>query len=172
MNPDRPPAEVRNRPESPEAYERGLPPTPKPAGMYVPVAQAGPLLFTAGHTHAIRGVLDFTGPVGAEGCPTLADARECARLAVRNCIASLAGYLDGGLEAIERVVQMTGYVAAHPDFADHPRVMDAASEELLAAFGERGRPARAALGVSSLPDRAVVEISLVVVAGTERGAGA
>jgi enamine deaminase RidA (YjgF/YER057c/UK114 family) len=143
-----------------DAYTRDLPPTPEPAGTYVPVTQAGPLLLTAGHTHAIKGVLRFRGRVGSATCPTLEDAKECARLAVRNCLASLAHHL-GGLDQIESVAQMTGYVAADPDFEEHPKVMDAASEELLAAFGERGRPSRVALGVSSLPDQAVVEISLV-----------
>ncbi|WP_413249626.1 RidA family protein [Sinomonas flava] len=150
------------------AYERSLPPTPEPGGLYAPVTQVGPFLFTAGHTHAVRGVLDFRGPVGSDDCPTVEDARACARLAVQNCMASLAGHLDG-LGAVDRVVQMTGYVAAGPAFGDHPRVMDAASEELVAAFGERGRPARAAVGVASLPDGAVVEVSLVVTAASLEG---
>lgn len=141
------------------AYAQTLPVTPKPAGTYAPVTQAGGLLFTSGHTHAVEGALRFCGPVGGDGCPTLDDARECARLAVQNCLASLANYL-GGLEEIDRVVQMTGYVAAPAGFEDHPRVLDAASDELRSAFGESGLPARAAVGVASLPGQAVVEISL------------
>ena len=144
-----------------EAYAKTLPPVPKPAGRYAPVAEACPLLFTSGHTHAIQGELDFTGPIGTDGAPSLEDARECARTAVRNCLASLNHHL-GGLDRIERVVQMTGYVAASPEFEDHPRVLDAASEELIGVFGERGRPSRAAVGVSSLPGGAVVEVSLIV----------
>ncbi|MCJ8504734.1 RidA family protein [Kocuria flava] len=144
-----------------EAYVRGLPPTPAPAGAYVPVTEAGALAFTAGHTHAVRGALGHRGPVGAPGGPDRETARSCAALAVRNCLASLAHHL-GGLDRVVRVVAMTGYVAAAPGFTEHPAVLDGASEELLEAFGEDGRPSRAAVGVSSLPGGAVVEVSLVV----------
>ena len=144
-----------------ESYVASLPPAPQPAGAYVPVVLAGGLAFTAGHTHAVQGRLEHAGHVGAAGCPDLETARECARGAVRNCLSSLAARLRG-LAAVDRVVQMTGYVAAPADFTEHPKVLDGASAELLAAFGERGRPARAAVGVGSLPDGATVEISLVV----------
>lgn len=144
-----------------DAYIRGLPPVPRPAGIYVPVSRSGDLAFTAGHTHAIQGKLSASGAVGSPAGPSLETARECARIAVRNCLASLAHHLDG-LDAVEGIVQMTGYVAAGSDFAEHPRVLDGASEELMAAFGISGRPSRAAVGVSSLPDGAVVEVSLVV----------
>lgn len=144
-----------------DAYVSTLPPVPRPAGSYIPVSRAGNIAFTAGHTHAVRGELAVRGAVGSPEGPSLETARECARLAVKNCLASLAHHL-GGLSAVESVVQMTGYVAATPDFAAHPRVLDGASEELIDAFGAHGRPARAAVGVASLPDGAVVEISLVV----------
>ncbi|MFI7483146.1 RidA family protein [Kocuria sp. M1R5S2] len=144
-----------------DAYVRDLPPTPRPAGAYVPVTEAGALAFTAGHTHAVRGALDHRGAVGTSDGPTTEQARECARLAVRNCLASLAHHL-GGLARVERVVSMTGYVAATPGFTGHPAVLDGASAELLEAFGEDGRPSRAAVGVTGLPDGAVVEVSLVV----------
>ncbi|MFF0902135.1 UNVERIFIED_CONTAM: RidA family protein [Kocuria sp. CPCC 205316] len=156
----RPPATGRARHDH-EAYVRGLPPTPRPAGAYVPVTEAGALAFTAGHTHAVQGVLTHRGAVGAPDGPAAEDARECARLAVRNCLASLAHHLDG-LGRVAQVVSMTGYVAAAPGFTAHPGVLDGASDELLDAFGEDGRPSRAAVGVTSLPDGAVVEISLVV----------
>lgn len=144
-----------------EAYLGELPPTPVPAGAYVPVTEAGSLAFTAGHTHAVRGALHHRGAVGSPKGPTSEDARDCARLAVRNCLASLAHHF-GGLERVQRIVSMTGYVAAAPGFTAHPGVLDGASEELLEAFGEDGRPSRAAVGVVSLPDGAVVEIALVV----------
>ncbi|WP_369045672.1 RidA family protein [Sinomonas sp. P10A9] len=154
-----------------DAYVSTLPPAPRPAGDYIPVTRAGNLLFTAGHTHAVCGSLSARGAMGSARGPDLKTARECARLAVRNCLASLAHYL-GGLRNVEGAVQMTGYVTAAPDFELHPRVLDGASEELVLAFGEQGRPARAAVGVASLPDGAVVEISLVVaVAGLPASAG-
>lgn len=149
------------RPADSPDYVRTLPPAPVPVGRYVPVTEAGSLAFTAGHTHAVQGVLDHRGAIGAPGGPDPAAARSCAALAVRNCLASLAHHL-GGLQRVERVVTMTGYVAAGREFTDHPAVLDGASEQLLAAFGEDGRPSRAAVGVSGLPGGAVVEVALVV----------
>ena len=145
----------------PDTFLRALPPTPSPVGAYVPVTEAAGLAFTAGHTHAVRGVLEHRGAVAAPDGPGPETARSCAALAVRNCLASLAHHL-GGLDRVERVVSMTGYVAAAPEFTEHPAVLDGASEELLDAFGEDGRPSRAAVGVTSLPGGAVVEVSLVV----------
>lgn len=147
-----------------QAYLHGLPPAPAPAGAYVPVTVAGALAFTAGHTHAVQGALEHRGAVGAPGGPGPDAARSCAGLAVRNCLSSLAHHL-GGLDRVDRVVAMTGYVAAAAGFTEHPTVLDGASKELLEAFGEDGRPSRAAVGVTSLPDGAVVEISLVVLLG-------
>lgn len=159
-HPAPPPSAGRARTEH-EVYLRGLPPTPDPAGAYVPVTVADPLAFTAGHTHAVRGALEHRGAVGAPEGPGTDTARSCAALAVRNCLASLAHHL-GGLHRVARVVSMTGYVAAVPGFTEHPAVLDGASDVLLEAFGEDGRPSRAAVGVTSLPDGAVVEVSLVV----------
>ncbi len=160
LPPTQPPTQGRARTDL-DAYLRTLPPTPTPAGAYVPVTEAGLLVFTAGHTHAVQGTLVHRGMIGIPKGPTPEDARGCARLAVRNCLASLAHHL-GGLDRVERVVSMTGYVAAVPEFTAHPAVLDGASDELLAAFGESGRPSRAAIGVTSLPDGAVVEVSLVI----------
>jgi enamine deaminase RidA (YjgF/YER057c/UK114 family) len=135
-----------------------LPPTPLAAGKYVPVRQAGEVLYTAGHTSAVQGVLEHRGKVGED--LTIEQARDAAAKAVRNCLASLSAHA-GGLDRIGGIVSMTGYVCAGDTFTDHPLVMDAASDVLAAHFGEHRRPARAAVGVSSLPGGAPVEISLI-----------
>lgn len=135
-----------------------LPPTPVPAGNYVPVREARGLLLTSGHTSAMQGVLAHRGRVGED--LTVEEGRLAAATAVLNCLASLSAHA-GGLDRIREIVSMTGYVCAGSDFADHPLVMDGASEVLASYFGERGRPVRAAVGVSSLPGGAPIEISLV-----------
>ncbi|MDQ0617264.1 RidA family protein [Arthrobacter globiformis] len=137
---------------------RALPPTPQPAGNYVPVREAHGVLYTAGHTSAVQGMLEHRGRVGQD--LTVEEGRSAAATAVLNCLASLAAHA-GGLDRIEEIVSMTGYVCAGSDFTEHPRVMDGASEVLVSYFGDRGRPVRAAVGVSSLPDGAPVEISLL-----------
>lgn len=135
-----------------------LPPTPQPAGNYVPVRKAGGFLYTAGHTSAVQGFLEHRGRVGQD--LTVEQGRSAAATAVLNCLSSLAAYA-GGLDRIGEIVSMTGYVCAGSDFTDHPLVMDGASEVLVSYFGDQGRPVRAAVGVSSLPDGAPVEISLM-----------
>lgn len=135
-----------------------LPPTPQPAGNYVPVREVGGLLYTAGHTSAVQGTLEYSGRVGED--LTVEEGRSAAATAVLNCLASLAAHA-GGLEHIGEIVSMTGYVSAGSGFTEHPLVMDGASEVLVSYFGDQGRPVRAAVGVSSLPDGAPVEISLL-----------
>ena len=68
----------------------------------------------------------------------------------------------GSLERVEKILRMTGYINASPDFELHPAVLDGASDLLVEVFGERGRHARAAIGVASLPMRLPVEIELTV----------
>ena len=93
---------------------------------------------------------------------SLEEAHECARLCVVNCLSVLVSELgDDALERIERVVQVTGYVAASPEFAAHPKVIDGASTFLTDLLGESGRHARAAVGVASLPRRSPVELAFV-----------
>jgi enamine deaminase RidA (YjgF/YER057c/UK114 family) len=135
-----------------------LPPTPVPAGNYVPVREIAGVLYTAGHTSSVQGNLEHRGRVGEQ--LTVAEGQAAAATAVLNCLASLAAHA-GGLDRISEIVSMTGYIAAGSEFTNHPLVMNAASEILVSYFGERGRPVRAAVGVSSLPDGAPVEISLI-----------
>ncbi|MCQ9165872.1 MULTISPECIES: RidA family protein [unclassified Arthrobacter] len=141
-----------------------LPPIPVPAGNYVPVQETHGLLLTSGHTSAVQGVLVHRGRVGED--LTVEEGRSAAATAVLNCLASLSAHV-GGLDRIREIVSMTGYVCAGSDFADHPLVMDGASEVLASYFGERGHPVRAAIGVSSLPGGAPVEISLVATVRSE-----
>lgn len=135
-----------------------LPPTPVPGGNYVPVRELGGALYTAGHTSAVQGHLQYSGRVGED--LTVEEGQAAAAAAVLNCLASLANYA-GGLDRIAEIISMTGYVSAGRNFREHPLVMNGASEVLVSYFGEQGRPVRAAVGVSSLPDGAPVEISLI-----------
>lgn len=143
----------------PSTDSRLLPPTPVPAGNYVPVRQVGCNVYTSGHTSAVQGVLDFSGRVGEE--LTIEQGRDAARTAVRNCLASVSAHV-GGLNRISEIVSMTGYVCSGTDFTDHTLILDGASEVLIAYFGEQGRPVRTAVGVTSLPGGAPVEISLAL----------
>jgi enamine deaminase RidA (YjgF/YER057c/UK114 family) len=110
------------------------------------------------------GELLASGVVGAE--VDLALARSCAERCALNALAAAATVCD--IEAVERVVKVTGYVASAAGFTAQPAVVDGASELLALAFGDRGRHAREAVGVAALPLGAPVEVSVVLEVGSIR----
>lgn len=146
-----------------------LPAAPSPAANYVGSVEAGPLLFIAGQGPA-KGDGFVAGKVGVD--LTLDEGREAARLVALALIAHMKAAL-GDLDRVVRVVKLLGMVNAPPDFPDHPKVIDAASELLIEVFGEAGRHARSAVGLASLPVGIAVEIEAVIeVAPASRPAGA
>ena len=136
-----------------------LPSPPVPVANYVPVRQVGNLVFTAGQTPTRDGILSISGKLGRE--LTIEQGQEASATAVLNCLAALKQHL-GSLDRIVSVVSLTGYVASAEGFGDQPAVINGASLVLEQAFGDRGRHARAAVGVAELPGLAPVEIAMIV----------
>ncbi|MDT0197455.1 RidA family protein [Arthrobacter sp. AB6] len=136
-----------------------LPSPPVPVANYVPVRQVGNLVFTAGQTPTRNGVLTISGKLGRE--LTIEQGQEASATAVLNCLAALKQHL-GSLDRIVSVVSLTGYVASAEGFGDQPAVINGASLVLEQAFGNKGRHARAAVGVAELPGLAPVEIAMIV----------
>ncbi len=135
-----------------------LPPPPPPGGNYVAARQAGSLLFLAGVISSNEaGVL--TGVVGADR--SIDEGREAARRCALTHLAVMRNAL-GSLDRVEQIVSLNGYVNAVPGFSESPKVINGASDLLVEIFGEAGRHARAAIGVSALPRNAMVEIQMVV----------
>lgn len=134
-----------------------LPEPPRPQGDYVPTSRAGNLVLSAGMTPRVDGVLVVTGQVGGE--TDVAEARRGAAIAARNALAAVAAEA-GGLDAVAGLVRMTVFVNAAPAFTEHTAVADAATQALVSILGKRGRCARSAVGVASLPGGASVEIEL------------
>ena len=137
-----------------------LPAPAPPAGAYVPWVKSGSLLFISGQITMGEKGLEYVGTVGNE--INLEDAKRAARLAALNVIAQAASALDGDLDRVTRVVKLTGFVNAAPGFSQHPEVVNGASDLFAEIFGERGRHARAAVGVSSLPRNVAVEVEAVL----------
>lgn len=135
-----------------------LPVPPKPAGSYVPVRISGNLVFVSGQIPMREGRVVFTGKVPTER--TLEEAQEAARLCATNILAQLKANI-GSLDKISKIVRVSGFVNSTSDFAGHPKVINAASDMLFEIFGENGRHARIAVGVSSLPLNSTVEIDLL-----------
>jgi enamine deaminase RidA (YjgF/YER057c/UK114 family) len=135
-----------------------LPEAPQALGAYVPATRAGALVFTAGQLPMRSGSLVTSGTVD-DRVPAPV-AKEAAAVAALNALAAASTVCD--LDAVERVLRLSGFVASAPGFTEQPSVVDGASEVVLAAFGDSGRHARLAVGVPCLPKDAPVEIELVL----------
>ncbi|MGE0233654.1 MAG: RidA family protein, partial [Flavobacteriaceae bacterium] len=88
------------------------------------------------------------------------EGQAAARLCALNVLAQVKAAL-GSLEKVRRCLKLTGFVNSTPDFTDHPKVINGASDIMIAAFGEKGRHARAAVGVASLPLGVAVEVEAI-----------
>ncbi|NWF74965.1 MAG: RidA family protein [Nitrospirae bacterium] len=135
-----------------------LPEVPQPLGSYVPFIQTGNLIFLSGILPLINGKLLRTGRVNES--VSLDEAREDARIATINALSVLKKYL-GTLNRVKRCIKITGYIASSPDFIEHPKVLNAASDLIAEIFGEAGRHSRAAIGVPVLPLNSTVEIEFI-----------
>lgn len=135
-----------------------LPRAAAPAFDYVPVRREGRVLYVAGQLPKEDGEVRITGRCG-DGVD-LADAQRAAEICTLQGIACAAEEV-GGIDELEGVLRVTGFVASTPEFHDQPRVLDAASHLLRQVFGEAGRHARSAVGVAALPRRAPVEIEFL-----------
>jgi enamine deaminase RidA (YjgF/YER057c/UK114 family) len=136
-----------------------LPAPPAPVANYVRAVQAGNLVFVAGHGPAKDGSLAYRGKLGAD--LDVATGYEAARLVMLNCLSSLKELL-GDLDRVTRVVKLLGMVNCTPDFGEQPEVINGASDLLTELYGERGRHARSAVGMASLPRGISVEIEMIV----------
>lgn len=139
-------------------------PEPKPPlASYVQVARAGNLLFVSGQLSSdANGV--FTGRLG--DTVNVVQGSNAAELAAVNLLAQIVHTAGVDLDRVRQVVKLTIFVAATPEFEEHHLVANGASNLIVAVLGDRGKHARAALGVASLPLGAAVEIEgIIEVAG-------
>lgn len=136
-----------------------LPTAPKPAGSYVPVVVSGKLAFVSGQIPIKDGQVIYQGKVGIE--QSIEQAQKAAKLCIINGLAQINTYF-GTLDNLENIIKISGFVNSAQDFTEHPKVINAASDFLVEIFGEEGRHSRIAIGVSSLPLNATVEIDMLV----------
>jgi enamine deaminase RidA (YjgF/YER057c/UK114 family) len=135
-----------------------LPEVPAPAGLYAPCVQTGPLVFVSGQIPTQDGAVIRHGRCGES--VSVDEAAELARVCTLNALAIVRQHL-GTLDRVSRVVRVAGYVASGGGFIEHPRVVNGASQLLLDIFGEAGRHARIAIGVSELPQGVPVEVEFL-----------
>ena len=135
-----------------------IPVPPTPAGSYIPLVKTGNLLYVSGQIPLQDGKVAFTGKVSEENIET---AQKSARICAINILAQLKKEL-GDLEKISRFVRLSGFVNSGPEFTQHPKVINAASDLLYEIFGDVGKHTRIAVGVSSLPLNSMTEIDAIV----------
>jgi enamine deaminase RidA (YjgF/YER057c/UK114 family) len=138
-----------------EELEIVLPTPAAPVANYVGFVRSGRLLFVSGQLCLAEGALVAAGKLG--GTVTLEQGQAAARACGVNLLAQVKAAL-GDLDKVVRVVRLGGFINATPDFLDAPKVMNGASDLMVAVFGEKGRHARTTVGVAVLPADAAVEV--------------
>lgn len=137
-----------------------LPELPKAAAAVVPSVVVGKTIYLGGQFPFIAGKVSFKGRLGVE--VSLDQGKLAARHALLMALSALRQEL-GSLNKVQKIIQLTGFIAAGGDFQDHDRVLDGASDLLEKIFGATGKHTRIAVGVNSLPKGACVQLALLAV---------
>jgi enamine deaminase RidA (YjgF/YER057c/UK114 family) len=135
-----------------------LPEAPQPVANYVPFLLSGDQLFISGQIAKDATGRVLTGTLGAG--VLIEEGQDAARHCALNLLAQAKAAL-GDLSRVTQVLRLTGFVASAPDFFDQPKIINGASDLLVAVLGDAGRHTRSAVGVASLPLNACVEIDAI-----------
>ena len=135
-----------------------LPIPAAPAANYVPFVLSGSTLYVSGQLPVKDGVM-IKGCLGKD--VTVEQGQEAAKLCAVNILAQVNAALGGDLSRVKRCLKLGGFVASSPDFFDQPKVVNGASDLMVAALGDAGKHSRAAVGVAALPFGVAVEVDAV-----------
>jgi enamine deaminase RidA (YjgF/YER057c/UK114 family) len=136
-----------------------LPPVPTPIANYVPFVITGSLVFLSGQGPRRPEGGMYTGKVG--GTVTVEEAYRHARIVGIQLLSALRDAI-GDLDRVTRVVKLLGMVNGVPDFKQHPKVINGCSDLIVEVFEAKGKHARSAVGMGSLPDDITVEIEAII----------
>jgi len=135
-----------------------LPIPPAPAANYVPTVTTGKIVFVSGQIPSTPEGVQFVGKLGREF--SIEEGRAAARICAINILANLQAGI-GDLGKVARIVKVVGFVNAVPDFTEPHKVVNGASDLLTEVLGERGKHARSAIGVGTLPLGVCVEVEAI-----------
>lgn len=141
-----------------KALDLALPEAKAAIGSYVPFVHLNGQLLVSGQLPMKDGSIAVTGHLGRD--VALEAGQEAARLCALNILAQAKRAL-GDLDRITQLVRVNGFVSATPEFGEHPKVINGASDLLVDILGDKGRHTRIAVGCSSLPLNAAVEIDAI-----------
>ncbi len=121
--------------------------------------RSGNLVFVSGQVPLVDGAFKFQGKVGAEF--SVEEGQEAARICAINIIAHLKAACGGDLDRVRRIVKLGGFVNPTPEFTDQPKVINGASDLMVAVFGDAGKHTRAAVSAGALPLGVAVEVDAI-----------
>lgn len=133
-----------------------LPQVSMPAANYVPYVVSNGLVYFSGTLPMLEGKPQFVGKVGGEF--TIEQGQECAKICILNILSHLKNALGGDLGKVKRLIRLGVFVNSATGFTDQPKVANGASDLMVAIFGDNGKHARFAVGVSELPFGVAVEV--------------
>lgn len=136
-----------------------LPAPSKPVANYVNAVRTGNLIFLAGKGPKKTDGTDITGKVGKD--LTVEEGYEAAKWVAINQLAALKAEI-GDLSKVKRIVKVLGMVNCESSFTDHPKVINGFSDFMVEIFGAKGKHARSAVGMGSLPNNIAVEVEMIV----------
>ena len=130
-----------------------------PVANYVPYVVSGKMVYISGQIPIQSGQINFVGKLGREY--SVEEGQQAARVCGLNILGLIRHACGGDLERVVRCVKLGAFINGTDDFTDQPQVANGASDLMVAVFGDRGRHARAAVGVNSLPRGVAVEVDAV-----------
>ena len=130
-----------------------------PIANYKPFSISGETIFISGQLPVLDGKVQFVGKLG--DAFSVDEGQQAARLCGLNIIAHLKKALNGDLDRVRSCIKLGGFVNAVPEFTDHPKVINGASDLMVEVFGDKGRHARFAMGAGSLPLGVAVEVEAI-----------
>ena len=133
-----------------------IPEPPTPVASYLPYAVTGNLVVVAGQVTLEDGKVKYAGRLGDD--LSLEEGESATRLCALNVLSQVKVACGGDLDRVKQVVRLNAFFNSTPDFLDHPRVMNVASDLMAEIFGESGKHTRVAVGVNSLPLGVPVEM--------------
>lgn len=143
-----------------------LPPPWTPRGAFLPFQREGSLVFLSGQICEWGGAVTCEGPVSEDpvrqGATSVPDAQAGAKICALNLIYALRLACEGDLDRVRKIIRLGGFVNCVSGFASSPLVINGATQIFIDVFGDAGRHARTAIGVSGLPGNAAVEVDAIV----------
>ena len=133
-----------------------IPSPAAPLASYVGHVVHNGIVIVSGQLPMVDGKLAYTGILGQD--VSVEEAAEAAKVCAINILAQVKIACGGDLDRIERCIRLGGFVASTPEFGDHPKVINGASDFIGEALGDKGAHARAAVGVAALPFNTCVEV--------------